>query len=358
MPTRSKPGWQLLRTDVEKSVALVTSAIDGVRASGTAFCVRQNVNGAFLVTCRHVVTDLDAGSGEVRVNGFPAVEIANGDDIGIDMSILSVAGATFSPLSVALNKSVALETEVRGLGFRHLHGDHYFSNPVQGRIDRVLTVRKQLSRLGSPSFRVAADKGFEFHPGLSGSPLCNVKGEVIGVLAFSSQDGSLGYVLSIEAAPKLLPVLLPPGKAAGSSNQLVDDVPPPPPLPKVRDEHDLQAGRFGGKNNDGAVALSVELQRVVGTSYFIFDAIVRAVKSTVRVVGPARFYLHDTYPRSMIQVQRPEPDNSIQLKEIHSYGVYTLGCQVYCSDRKWHRVELDLYTLGKTAKLPKAFLNR
>lgn len=344
--------------DLSESVALVTSVTDGVRSSGTAFCVRRNQNDSIVLTCRHVVTDLDTGIGEVRVNGLRAVEIANGDECGVDMSILTVAGAQFVPIPIAFGQLASPKSGVYGLGFRHLHGDHYFSTLLQGQVDRLLTVRRQLSVRGSSSYRVAAQTGYEFHPGLSGSPICNDNGAAIGVLAFSSQDGSLGYVLSIESASQLLPALLEASMDVTGFDQVEPEMPPPTPLGKVQDETDLQAGRFGGTNDDGTVVLTAEHQRTVGKSYFIFDAIIRSVNPNVRLVGPAQFYLHDTYPRSIIKIRKPREDGSMRLEDIHSYGIYTLGCQVYCSDRRWHNVELNLLLMDKANELPEAILNR
>jgi hypothetical protein len=40
---------------------------------------------------------------------------------------------------------------------------------------------------------------------------------------------------------------------------------------------------------------------------------------------------------------------------VHSYGVFTVGCQVYASDGAWHSVEYDLVDLPH---LPDAFRNR
>jgi hypothetical protein len=49
-------------TSAERSFeanVLVTSAVDGVRDCGSGFCVRANGTDAFIVTCHHVVNDLD-----------------------------------------------------------------------------------------------------------------------------------------------------------------------------------------------------------------------------------------------------------------------------------------------------------
>jgi hypothetical protein len=222
-------------------------------------------------------------------------------------------------------------------------------------------MRRQLSQTSIDSFRVLATKGSKFVPGNSGSALFDENGRVVGVLAFASRDGAEGYAIASSALPALMPALFDAAPVGKSSKGARPDLKTsaPPALAPVTIAEDIQRGRFGGLSSDGKVKLEVSVLREVGERYFVFTVAAVPIQGT-KLKGPARFHLHDTYPRSLIEIRKPDENGAFALREVHSYGVYTIGCQVLDSDNIWHSLEFNLADLGKgkTPKLRAPFVNR
>jgi hypothetical protein len=207
-----------------------------------------------------------------------------------------------------------------------------------------LVLRKQLSETAVPAVLLEAVTGTTFTPGNSGTAVYDRDGAVIGVLAYASHDGRRGYAISASVLPKLLPDLTSPADGTAPAASLFDR-PPPPPLGPITVTNDLQKGRFGGATKDDVAKIVPTLKAMEGGSYFSVDLTVKPVKKSTKLLGPCRFFLHDTFPRSMIQITKPEPDGSFTLEEVRSYGAFTVGCQVFASDGKWHSLEYDLVDL-------------
>jgi hypothetical protein len=335
---------------------LVTSATAGVRDSGTAFGVLSGADGASVVTCAHVVSDLEPSQGNLRVNGCEARAITSADDRGIDLAILKVPDLAVEPVTLS-TRAPAAGGAFTGLGYVHLHGGQYVSRPLRGTIKQVLTMRAQHSQSGVSSLLLSADDDTAFEPGNSGSAIFDKHGEVIGVLAFASRDGRTGYAISIDALNAILPRERPAAamreSQADPSNVTVRPLPPALERGTVWD--DPNKNRFGGSKTDGLVKIEAILRRVSGTSYFSFDVSVEAIQANLKLYAPARFHLHDTYPKQMVQITRKNSRQGFTLSEVHAYGVFTIGCHVFASDNRWHAVEYDLIDLPE---LPDVFKSR
>lgn len=356
------------------AVVLVTSATDGVRDCGTGFCVHHDpkTGNSFVVTCAHVADNLANGTGDYRVNGSRARIDQNGSDLGVDLAVLVVSDIILPVLQLRDDEHCAQDFPVHGLGYMQLSGGQYVTVDFFGTIDRSITFRRQLTQRSVPGFRMKAKEGeSRFVPGNSGSPVCDERGKVIGVLAFASREGLDGYVLSSRAVVELFPAVgskplrrraavgsTDEGTAGAPLSRALEHRPPPPPLGEVKDSNDLQKGRFGGSPSSGPVKLSLDLVGRPRANFFVFDARVESIDRDIKLVGPARFFLHDTFPRSLIEIRRNDEDGALVLRGVSSYGMFTLGCQVYCSDGQWRQLEFDLLPWAKKVGLSKKLQSR
>jgi hypothetical protein len=335
---------------------LLTSGSAGVRDSGTGFCVHHDGKEATIITCAHVIKDLDPELGDIRVNGCQASSVTTADDRGIDLAVLVVPDLILTAIPIESAQPAAGAPFI-GAGFAHLSGNQFISRTLRGTVSQMLTMRAQLARSGVDSLLLKADEHTEFSAGNSGAAILNVEQHVIGVLAYASRDGREGYAIS---SATLLSVLPPAVRAVtapvGPTTDLDEDARPlPPGLPAIKFPDDPQKGRFGGRQQDGDVKLTATLRRVSGSSHFVFDASVASTRSDLQVLAPARFYLHDSFPRTVIQITKRDENGGYTLSEVSSYGIFTLGCHVFASDGRWHAVEFDL---GKLPELPEIFHSR
>jgi len=139
-----------------------------------------------------------------------------------------------------------------------------------------------------------------------------------------------------------------------TSSNLTPEADSRPPKPgKIRDAVDPQKGRWGGKSNRKGRALHVELLEV-GHTAFNFNAVVGSADGSP-LVGPVVFHLHDSYPKSVVRVQKISEGNRSVLEDVNSYGVYTIGAQVKDAQGKWIGLE---YNLCDLPELPPRFLSR
>lgn len=353
--------WQSLLQLKSRSSVLITSAQPGIRDCGTGFCLERIGAGVLVATCAHVVTSLGSQRSQICVNGYQVTGVQTAEDRGIDLALLTVPELPYVCTGgVRIAKALPEVGEVfSAIGYSHLHGKQYISRQIRGEITDRLIFREQLSKIGVPAVQVAAAKDFAFTSGNSGSAIFGSSGDLIGILAYARQDGLHGYALSALSLNEfLLDSRL--AEATISLNSLeasAEDAnrPLPPELPKIIYADDLQRGRFGGLISDGVVELYGIFHKAVGSSYFTFDVGVKSIASGVSLRGPAIFFLHDTFPRPRINIEKPDSTGAFVLMNIHSYGVFTVGCQVYASDRRWHCVE---YNIANLEKLPPEFLVR
>ncbi len=116
---------------------------------------------------------------------------------------------------------------------------------------------------------------------------------------------------------------------------------------------DPQRGRWGRRSRRGGRRLFVELLNTEGR-IFQFNAVVESTDGS-SLEGPVVFYLHDTYPKSVIWIRKIHEGRRAVLEEVTSYGVYTIGAQVKNAQGKWIGLE---FNLAKLDDLPERFKER
>lgn len=348
---KRRPNRSARVPDVDGAVLLTAAATRG-NGYGTGFCIDSSPQGAVVVTASHVVRDIDAEGGGLYINGHKASLLASGDGQGLDLAVLNVPGLQLSPLELANELPTALSRFI-GVAYQHLAQDQYVSVRMQGEVIETQLIREKTSQVSGTLLALRVTEGSVFTRGNSGAPICNPQGRVIGVLAYASKDGNIGYAYATTTLRSFLSGSPTTARTLGTE-RTAGPRPLPPELPD-KDKDDTQKNRFGGSTTDGTAVLTAVIKEVYGRKLFIFDAMVNPASDSTQLLPPAKFYLHDTFPRSPISIKKPNALGGFTLEDIHASGAFTLGCIVFASDGHWHTVEFDLMNLPG---LPEAFRKR
>jgi len=351
------------------SIVLITSAQAGMRDSGSGFVMHNDGEAGYVATCAHVVRGWDPDW--LQVNGVKASIVSDGSAQGLDVAVLRVPELREArPLQ--LKEFVRPGASVYGYCFKHLYGDDYVRSRAEGKIRRLLSMQGKSAQRSVAAWEIVAEEGSSFEPGNSGSPLIEAKTHrVVGVLSHAQQDGRSGIAISPEAIRRAWAPLQQKGFSAPAWFESADEVLeqssqrtpsrggkasalPPRPGP-IQDEEDPQRGRFGGKSEKAGRKLLPVVTDAKDPNYFYVDFVVHSVDGTP-IEPPARFFLHDSYPKNVISQPRAEDGGKvIALRDVYAYGAYTVGCQVRDKAGKW--IELE-YDLARVKGLPKRFLER
>jgi hypothetical protein len=204
----------------------------------------------------------------------------------------------------------------------------------------------------------------ETEPGSGGAPCFNIHWELVAMHELGAAEPNLGRQynqgISIAAIRDRLQRL---GKAEALAGELpgsndplsysqTHDSQPPEPGPILYPE-DPQKGRWGGVSARNGRQVTVELREVTNT-LFVFNVIVTSTDGS-SLQGPVLFHLHDSYPQSVIRIDKIQENKTAVLEQVSSYGVYTIGVQVKDGQGNWIGLELDL---AKLQGLPGHFLLR
>lgn len=205
----------------------------GETSFGTGFVVRRDPDYAYIVTCQHVVTNIQNGDEHrpVIVNGLTAEILPGGGDDGIDLCVLRVRPERPSAFAMSLPISTTARTGVSALvtGFHRLAGGNLVLDCRAMKLEDELF----LAFLKDPNIRVPAwglsaltDKGL--FPGHSGSPVIDQNtGAVVAVANMRNKDadGKSGIAVSVEAlrqiwtdAPSSTPTIASPAQTQAPLN--------------------------------------------------------------------------------------------------------------------------------------------
>jgi hypothetical protein len=176
-----------------KSTFLIESS--DKRNMGTGFCLHQDEEGAYLVTCSHVVEA--CGVESLVVDTLEAKLLHQGSSDKIDLALVYVKGlAHATPLAFSFepkDRGVAFRVE----GFKPFKKESYLLRELSGVIETVSTIYQPNSRVDTYELSIH-DKNFTIEQGYSGSAIiCEQSGEVIAVATDRHQGGKQAYAVPI-----------------------------------------------------------------------------------------------------------------------------------------------------------------
>ena len=177
------------RVSVKNSIVKIESVSNS--SFGTGFVIDQNSEGVFILTCQHILDDVE----------IPVVEqvLAKviAQDHFVDMAVLFVPKLTQAPLT--LQSASCHHVNVEVIGFSHFNQN--------------LTQKKHISATLYPDtvelhsnddnrhfnvHKIKVDEGFHFERGNSGSPvICKKSNNVIAMIS-NKEGNNIGYAISIE----------------------------------------------------------------------------------------------------------------------------------------------------------------
>ncbi len=191
----------------KKSVFLLTCADSGrKKAFGTGFAVAHRDGQLFILTCAHVVDQLD---GRVSVGGKAAEIEALGSADGIDLALLRISCGQSPPL---LNRPVLGEPEMKfhicGYGpFAGAKGN-YVLRHIEGKLGKSIAFEsvRGIGRIDAWDLHVEDDDFSRLQGGYSGSPLCDDEGGLVAVVSHKiGGQGQRGHAVALANLKVLYP---------------------------------------------------------------------------------------------------------------------------------------------------------
>lgn len=209
-----------------KSVVNIESALN--TSFGTGFVVAEDDKGIFLVTCRHVIDDVETPI----VEDVLAKVIAKGDFI--DLAVLHVNKMHLPSLPLEPHECSQLDVEV--IGFSHFSQSTNQKKHIKATLfeesielhstedDRFYTVRK-----------IQSTEGYHFDRGNSGSPVfCAETGKVIAVLS-NKEGNKIGYAVDIVYLKEIWKEI--PSELIASKKETIETVSGDQPIESIKEVH-------------------------------------------------------------------------------------------------------------------------
>jgi len=177
-----------------KSTFLIESSDN--RNIGTGFCLHQDEEGAYLVTCSHVVEA--CGVESLEVNGLKTELLYQGSSDGIDLALVYVKGLSHAiPLSFSFELREK-ETPFCVVGFKPHKAKSYLLRELHGTIETVSTIQLEDSSHVDTYELTIENQNFSIEKGYSGSAIiCEQSGEVIAVATDRNANGKQAYAIPI-----------------------------------------------------------------------------------------------------------------------------------------------------------------
>ena len=157
----------------------------------------------YIVTNRHVVSDLDATYTVVTNDGveLPATVVAR--DAFLDVAVLDVAGDGYPAASLGDSDRIRIGQTVIAIGNTLSEYRNTVTKGVVSGINRSVLAGDEYG--SDEVIERAIQTDAAINPGNSGGPLINLLGEVVGINSAVSYDGqSVGFAIPVNDAKKIV----------------------------------------------------------------------------------------------------------------------------------------------------------
>ena len=196
---------------LEDSIVLIISSDAKEIESGTGFIVARAHGYSYLLTCAHVLEQINGKppttENKLKISGLdaPVDIVACGVSDGIDIALLKVAGLLDKPLfkqfMLAQEKA---DIKVTGYSlFDPKHGQH-LKRKLEGILSHRVKIAANNQEYPFLDIAIQDDDFAKLEGGYSGSPLYNSSGHVLGVVSHK-RTGEMGHAFCISNLAVLYP---------------------------------------------------------------------------------------------------------------------------------------------------------
>ena len=196
----------------ERSIFLIKSTKN--KSFGTAFCIDQDSNGSFLLTCQHVIEA--CGEEDLEVNGKNVeLQVTTSTNELIDLAVVYVKGLKAKPLKLSL-ATLAEDAEFSIDGFKPHKSGEYKQEELDGKIKKLSQIHKESNTIDTYELYIGEDDNIE--KGYSGSAIVSKNsGQVVAVATDRTTTGKQAYAIPLkylkevwtELNPKLVDTITP-----------------------------------------------------------------------------------------------------------------------------------------------------
>ncbi|HHB94196.1 MAG TPA: serine protease [Campylobacterales bacterium] len=173
---------------MENSIVNIESVVNN--SFGTGFVIDSDNKGVYILTCQHVLDDVQ----KPVVENVLAKVIARGNFI--DMAVLYVSKLYLEPIPLQIDICDSLKVDV--IGFSHFNKSLNQKKHIKATLYREsIELHATDDDLFYTARKIKADESFNFDRGNSGSPvICKDSGKVIAMISNKEGD-SIGYAIDI-----------------------------------------------------------------------------------------------------------------------------------------------------------------
>lgn len=188
------------------AVVLITSRSSS--RFGTGFIVHHDSQGAFVVTCAHVIEEV--GSEDAVVNhrpDLPVSLITSGMSVGVDLAVLLARGLTDRPaLQLSLDAAPDLSVVITGYRFHTQRG--HILRSIRGTLGNQVYLQTRGIPNRAPAWDLRIEGDEQLADGYSGSPIVEEEsGLVIAIASHLEREGRRGQAISANAITTIWPLM-------------------------------------------------------------------------------------------------------------------------------------------------------
>lgn len=183
-------------TNLQDAVVLVTSANVENTGFGTGFVIHQDAQASYVLTCAHILDDLEAEA--LQVARMPATVEARGTADGVDLAVLRVEGLLArSPLR--LSSTGTQSQHIIILGFQSYRAGVYLLRPLNGALGSVVGLETRQGNVRVKAWDLKIADEYFLQPGYSGSPVIDeASQQVVGIVSTRQGEGRKGVAIAAE----------------------------------------------------------------------------------------------------------------------------------------------------------------
>jgi hypothetical protein len=192
----------------ENAIVLLShQASDQNLAFGSAFIIAQDSDYSYLLTCAHVIEQINKGSTDNQLKilaiDTPVEIVCCGASDAIDIALLKVAGLLDKPMfkHFVLGQS---EDDIYVTGYSRFENRH-LQRPLKGKLGKSTKITAEGKEVPFWDVHIVDDELSKLDAGYSGSPIYNQENQVLAIVSHKRSVGNIGHAFCISNLKTLYP---------------------------------------------------------------------------------------------------------------------------------------------------------